>query len=187
MLLLQNKPWLVEYKTIRAIFFLPEHGMEWKTIFPYSIRAIFFHSIFHSILKFSAIFHSILPYQGKFKPEATRSLYCVFVTLSIRGGVEDTRLEAKAKDQGHKCKCFPKKKGLKKFFSVDLKKKNGLENHFVPIYKILTIQKIVLTSSRGQGNFRGLEASRPRPRTWKCALKDSTSVKRTFASCHSWR
>ena len=31
--------------------------------------------------------------------------------------------------------------------------------------KILTIQKIVLSSSRGQGNFRGLEASRPRPRT----------------------
>ena len=38
-------------------------------------------------------------------------------------------LQAKAKDQGHKCKCFPKKKGLK-FFSVDLKKKNGLEKHF---------------------------------------------------------
>ena len=32
-------------------------------------------------------------------------------------------LEAKAKDQGHKCKCFPEKKGLKIFFSVDLKKK----------------------------------------------------------------
>ena len=28
-----------------------------------------------------------------------------------------------------------------------------------------TVQKIVLYSSRGQGNFRGLEASRPRPRT----------------------
>ena len=35
-----------------------------------------------------------------------------------------------AKDQGHKCKCFPKKKDLKKFFSVDLQKKNGLEKHF---------------------------------------------------------
>ena len=39
-------------------------------------------------------------------------------------------LEAKAKDQGHKCKCFPKEKGLKIFFSVDLQKKNGLEKHF---------------------------------------------------------
>ena len=130
MLLLQNKPWLVRYKTIRAIFFMPGHGMEWKTISPYSIWAIFFHSI----LKFSPIFHSILPYQGKFKPEATRSLYCIFATLSIRGGVENTRLEAKAKDtiknprprigmleakakdQGHKCKCFPKKKALINFF-----------------------------------------------------------------------
>ena len=41
--------------------------------------------------------------------------------------------------------------------------------------------KIVLSSSRGQSNFRGLEASRPRPRTWplrprprtsKCVLED---------------
>ena len=42
----------------------------------------------------------------------------------------------------------------------------------------------MLSSSRGQANFRGLEASRPRPRTWpsrprprtsKCVLEDSTS------------
>ena len=86
-------------------------------------------------------------------------------------------LEAKAKDQGHKCKCFPKKKGLKKFFSVDLKKKKTIwKNIFQPIYKILTIQKIVLSSSRGQGNFRELEASRPRSRTRKCVLEDSTSA-----------
>ena len=32
-------------------------------------------------------------------------------------------LEAKAKDQGHYRKCSPKKKGLQKFFSGDLKKK----------------------------------------------------------------
>ena len=31
--------------------------------------------------------------------------------------------------------------------------------------------KIVLSSSRGQGNFRGLEASRPRPRTSKYVLE----------------
>ena len=49
--------------------------------------------------------------------------------------------------------------------------------------KISTVQKIVLSSSRGQGNFRGLEASRPRPRTSKCVLEakdvleDSTSVR----------
>ena len=51
-----------------------------------------------------------------------------------------------------------------------------------------TVQKIVLPSSRGQGNFRGLEASRPRPRTSKCVLEakdvlvDSTSVTQTSAS-----
>ena len=63
--------------------------MEWEMIFPYSILAIFFHSIlkiFHSILKFSYryIFHSIA-YQGKFRPEAmhTYTLYCTFATLSV--------------------------------------------------------------------------------------------------------
>ena len=39
---------------------------------------------------------------------------------------------------------------------------NGLKNH-------------TLSSSRDQGNFRGLEALRPRPRTSKCVLEDSTS------------
>ena len=37
--------------------------------------------------------------------------------------------------------------------------------------EISTVQKIVLSLSRGQGNFRGLEASRPRPRTSKCVLE----------------
>ena len=41
-------------------------------------------------------------------------------------------LEAKAKDQGHKRKCSPKKKGLHKNFSGDLKKKKkkGLYKNF---------------------------------------------------------
>ena len=38
-------------------------------------------------------------------------------------------------------------------------------------------KKIVLSSSRGQGNFRGLEASRPRPRTSKCVLEDVLEAK----------
>ena len=90
--------------------------------------------------------------------------------------------EAKAKDQGHKHKCS-QKKGLYKFFSGSLKKKKIFKkillakkevfkniflaiskktvkkNIFQPIYKILTIQKIVLSSSRGHGNLRGLEGS----------------------------
>ena len=78
-------------------------------------------------------------------------------------------------------KIFLQPQSHKNFFQVISKqKKNGLEKIFQPIYKILTIQKIVLSSSRKQGNFRGPEASRPRPRTSKCVLeakdvfKDST-------------
>ena len=153
-----------------------------------------------------------------------------------RGGVEDTRLEAKAKDtkkirgqgqgqgqpfrgqtlsrprtgmleakdQGHKAQVLSKKKkkkGLHKNFSGDLQKKkkkkkkrssqkffkrsprkNAFQKIFQPLHKILTFQKIVLSSSRGQANFRGLEASRPRPRTSKSVLEakdvleDSTSA-----------
>ena len=92
-------------------------------------------------------------------------------------------LEAKAKDQGHKAQVLSKKKGIHKNFSGDLQKKikkkkkrssqkffkrspqkNAFQKIFQPLHKILTFQKIVLSSSRGQANFRGLEASRPRPR-----------------------
>ena len=93
-------------------------------------------------------------------------------------------LEAKAKDQGHKAQVLSKKKKKKrssqKFFRRSLKKKkkkrssqkffkrsprkNAFQKIFQPLHKILTFQKIVLSSSRGQANFRGLEASRPRPR-----------------------
>ena len=110
-------------------------------------------------------------------------------------------LEAKAENTGtsvlRKKKVFksffrrsPKKKkakkGLQKNFLDDLRKKR-LQNIFPALHKILTIQKILLSSSRGQANFRGLGASRPRPRTAKCivdevleakdVLKDSTSAK----------
>ena len=94
-------------------------------------------------------------------------------------------LEAKAKDQGHKAQVLSKKKKKKKVFTkifqaISKKKKkkrssqkffkrsprtNAFQKIFQPLHKILTYQKIVLSSSRGQANFRGLEASRPRPRT----------------------
>ena len=90
-------------------------------------------------------------------------------------------LEAKAKDQGHKRKCSPKKKKVftkifqaiskkkkkvfTKIFQAISTKKNVFQEIFQALHKILTIQKIVLSSSRGQASFRGLEASRPRPRT----------------------
>ena len=118
--------------------------------------------------------------------------YYLWRSTVIRGEVEDTRLEAKAKDtkkfrgqgqgktlsrprprtkdQGHRRKCSPKK---------DLRKVSA---KFLAFFnKISTVQEIVLSSSRRQSNFRELEASRPRPRTSKSVveakdvLEDSTS------------
>ena len=79
-----------------------------------------------------------------------------------------------AKDQGHRRKCSPKKKSFQKCFSGVLQnKKRVFKNFFHAIYKILTISNLPLSSSRGQGNFQELEASRPK--TLKCVLEDSTS------------
>ena len=105
-------------------------------------------------------------------------------------------LEAKAKDQGHKAQVLSKKKKKKvftKIFQAISKKKkrssqkffkrsprnNAFQKIFQPLHKILTFQKIVLSSSRGQANFRGLEASRPRPRprTSKSVLEDVLEAK----------
>ena len=71
-------------------------------------------------------------------------------------------LEAKAKDQGHKRKCSPKKKWSSKKFFKRSPQKNVFQKIFQALHKILTIQKILQSSSRGQANFRGLETSRPR-------------------------
>ena len=160
------------------------------------------------------------------------SIVLISLRVEVRGGVEDTRLEAKdskkfrGQGQGqnllrprpwtkdtdasvlHKKKVFKnsfrrsQKKGLKiffsgekdkKFFSGDLherKTEKGLRKFsakFLAFFnKILTVQEIVLSSSRGQGNFRGLEASRPT--TSKCVLEDSTSGRsgadfRFFSTC----
>ena len=70
-----------------------------------------------------------------------------------------------------------KKRSSQKFFK-QFPQKNVFQTIFQALHKILTIQKLVLSSSRGQANFRGLEASKPRPkpRTSKCVLEDSTSA-----------
>ena len=74
-----------------------------------------------------------------------------------------------------------KKRSSQKFFKRS-PLKNVFQKIFQALHKILTFQKIVLSSSRGQANFRGLEASRPRPRTSKSVLEakdvleDSTSA-----------
>ena len=139
-------------------------------------------------------------------------MFCLY-RLVNRDGVEDTRLEAKAKDpkkfrgQGQTlprprprtkhtdASVFRKKKGLQKLFSGDLKKKvlkkllscdllvrkikKGLRKfsaRFLAFFnKISTAQKILLSSRRGQANFRGLEASMPR--TSKCVLEDVFEAK----------
>ena len=112
-------------------------------------------------------------------------------------GQECSRPRPRTKDTG--ANVLQKKSSI--FFQA-LSKKNILQNNFFrrspkqqvfkiifqAIYKIFTIQKVLLSSSRGQGNFRGLEASRLSPRTWpsrprtsryvpKDVLKDSTSGK----------
>ena len=59
--------------------------------------------------------------------------------------------------------------------------------------EISTVQKIVQSSSRGRGNFRGLEASRPRPRTRGFEAKDFKMCPRRPRSqgrprgLHLWR
>ena len=108
-----------------------------------------------------------------------------------------------AKDQGHRRKCsqkkrrssnfffrrsqkkvfknfFQAKKVFKKFLSGDLYLRKPKKRSLQIFHKVAGVfqrnfngSKIVLSSSRGQGNFRGLEASRPR--TSKCVLEDFTS------------
>ena len=67
-----------------------------------------------------------------------------------------------------------KKRSSQKFFKRS-PRKHVFQKIFQALHKILTIQKIVLSSSRGQANFRGLEASRPR--TSKCVLEDVLEAK----------
>ena len=107
-------------------------------------------------------------------------------------GQECSRPRPRTKDTSASALQKKERKGLHKNFSGDLKKirssqkffkrsqqKNVFQKNFQALHNILTSQKIVLSSSRGQANFRGLQASRPRPRTSKCVLedvlKDSTS------------
>ena len=76
-------------------------------------------------------------------------------------GQECSRPRPRTKDTS--ASALQKKGLLQKFFKRS-PQKNVFQKNFQALHKILTIQKIVLSSSRGQANFRGLEASRPRPR-----------------------
>ena len=103
-------------------------------------------------------------------------------------GQECSRQRPRTKDTS--ASALQKKKVFTKFFQAISKKKrssqkffkrssrnNAFQKIFQVLHKILTIQKLVLSSSRGQSNFRGLEASRPRPRTSKCVLEDVLEAK----------
>ena len=111
-------------------------------------------------------------------------------------GQECSRPKPRTKDTKRKCSPQKKKKKVftKIFQAISKKKKkkrssqnffkrsprnNAFQKIFQPLHKILTFQKIVLSSSRGQANFRGLEASRPRPRprTSKSVLEDVLEAK----------
>ena len=148
---------------------------------PFHTKNLSFHIPFHTKIFFHIPFHtSILKNRGGV--EDTRLEAKAKDTKKIRGqgqgqpfrGQTLSRprtgmLEAKAKDQGHKAQVLSKKKKKKKkkkrssqkFFKRS-PRKNVFQKIFLPLHKILTFQKIVLSSSRGQANFRGLEASRPR-------------------------
>ena len=95
-----------------------------------------------------------------------------------------TQKKSKAKDslsedrrsrgQGQECsRPRPRTKDTKRNCSPKIKKK-VFTKFFQALHKILTFQKLVLSSSRGQANFRGLEASRPRPKdlTFEAKAKD---------------
>ena len=64
-----------------------------------------------------------------------------------------------------------KKKKKKDTSASALQKKKVFTKIFQSLHKISTNQKIVLSSSRWQANFRGLEASRPGAKDFKmCPL-----------------
>ena len=108
-----------------------------------------------------------------------------------RGGVEGSRPRTQKNNRGQRqpfrgqtlsrartqAQVFSRKyknNVFKNFFfrcsQINENKKSPKKQVFLQktIYKILRIPKILLFSSRGQGNFRGFEASRPR--TSKCVL-----------------
>ena len=77
-----------------------------------------------------------------------------------------------------------KKKVLTKKIFKRSPQKNVFQKIFQALHKILTIQKIVLSSSRGQANFRRLKASRPRPRTSKCVLEAKDVLEDSTSGCN---
>ena len=72
-----------------------------------------------------------------------------------------------------------KKRSSQKFFKRSLQK-NVFQKIFQALHKILTIQKLLLSSSRGQANFRGLEA---KDLTFEAKAKDFKICPRGLHLC----
>ena len=85
--------------------------------------------------------------QKKFEAKAKDSLS---EDRHSRGQELRTQVQVLSKQQ-------QQKRFSQKFFKRS-PQKNVFQKIFLALHKILTIQKIVLSSSRGQANFRGLEA-----------------------------
>ena len=97
-------------------------------------------------------------------------------------GQECSRPRPRTKDTS--ASAIQKKKVFTKIFQAISTKKCFPKNFSSAPQNFNNSKYIMLSSSRGQANFRGLEASRPRPKTWpsrprprtsKSVLEDSTS------------
>ena len=84
-------------------------------------------------------------------------------TLEAKDQGQSAVLSKKRSSQNFFRRSPKKKKGPHKNFSGDLQKKNVFQKIFQALRIILTIQKIVLSSSRGQAKFS---------RTWGLEAKD---------------
>ena len=73
-------------------------------------------------------------------------------------------------------RAISKKEKVSKNFFLAFSKKSSVEKNFSADLQNFNHSKIVLSSSRGQGNFRGLEASRPRTRPSRTRLRTSKCV-----------
>ena len=88
--------------------------------------------------------------------ESSRTHFQVLV-LGLEPCVLDSTSDRNTRGR-HKRKCSPKKKRSSQKFFRRSPQKNVFQKIVQALHKILTIQKLVLSSSRGQANFRGLEA-----------------------------
>ena len=81
------------------------------------------------------------------------------------------------------------RKKKKKIFARKFASSLACSSNAHDLGKFSASQKIVLSSSRRQGIFEDLQASRPRPRTSNCVLEDYTfgNHRALYYMVHTWR